>query len=130
MPYQRRIYHTLESLQYGFLYFFAGFLAGAMLDRVFPVVNEKKNTLVILIEALVQCLALVLVVYFIRYRVKQIPLFFHTQALEGYVPYGTPEYGGELMIAIMFVGAQFNLIRKVDILSRRFQSMLGREGII
>jgi hypothetical protein len=44
-----------------------------------------------------------------------------------YKPYEASEYSGEIIIAIVLLGAQFNLIKKLDLLSRRFYSWLYDE---
>jgi hypothetical protein len=44
-----------------------------------------------------------------------------------YKPYEASEYSGEVIIALVFLGAQFNLIKKLDLLSRRFYSWLYNE---
>lgn len=46
---------------------------------------------------------------------------------KGYKPYESSEYGGEVMIAIVLLGAQFNLIKRLDLLSRRFYQWLYDE---
>lgn len=113
-----RIQNILEILQYGLLYLVAGFLSGAFLDTCFPLADEKKDTTEIFGEVVGQSMLLILVIYYVRKLVKIVPFMF--QFTKSYRPYGATEYSGEIMIAIVLIGSQFSLLKKIDILSRRF----------
>jgi hypothetical protein len=108
----------LETLQYGLLYLIAGFLAGSFLDTLFPLAEEKKDTIEILGEVIAQSMLLIITIYYVRKLVKVVPFMF--QFTKSYRPYGATEYSGEVMIAIVLIGSQFSLLKKIDILSRRF----------
>lgn len=113
-----RIQNLLETLQYGLLYLIAGFLAGSFLDTLFPLAEEKKDTIEILGEVIAQSMLLIITIYYVRKLVKVVPFMF--QFTKSYRPYGATEYSGEVMIAIVLIGSQFSLLKKIDILSRRF----------
>ena len=125
-----RIMELLESIQYGFLYLVAGFGVGVTLDYSFPTFNEQTRTSTLFIEVLIQCLLLIVLTYYIRKVVKIVPFLFMldiTGKGKLYKPYQAEEYGGEIMIAIVLLGAQFNLIKKLDLLSRRFYAWIYDE---
>lgn len=126
-----RVMELLESIQYGVLYLVAGFGLGVALDYSFPAYNEQTRTSVLFTEVAIQSLLLVIFTYYLRKIIKIIPfmfmLDFSGKGRSTYKPYESEEYGGEVMIAIVLLGAQFNLIKKLDLLSRRFYSWLYDE---
>jgi len=120
-----RVMELFESLQYGLGYLILSFLSGISLDYAFPRYDENKNKWTVLGEVIAQCLTLIIVVYYVRKIVKIMPFLFVIQwDLDGdgkvpmYKPYEASEYGGELMIAIVLIGTQLNLIKKIDLVSR------------
>lgn len=125
-----RVMELLESIQYGFLYLVAGFGVGVTLDYSFPSFNEQTRTSTLFLEVILQCLLLIVLTYYLRKVVKIVPFLFMldiTGKGKSYKPYQAEEYGGEVMIAIVLLGAQFNLIKKLDLLSRRFYSWIYDE---
>jgi hypothetical protein len=126
-----RVMELLESIQYGVLYLISGFATGVALDYSFPPYVEQVRTSTLFIEVALQCLFLIILTYYLRKVVKIVPFLFMIgptgKARSTYKPYEVEEYGGEIMIAIVFLGAQFNLIKKLDLLSRRFYSWLYDE---
>jgi hypothetical protein len=116
-----RFMEILESIQYGIAYLVVGFLAGTVLDFSFPSFNEETPTKVVFLEVVLQSLLLIVLVFYVRLLVKTMPsLFdFHFGKRSRYVPYSASEYGGELMISLAVIGAQFHLIKKLDFLSRK-----------
>jgi hypothetical protein len=126
-----RLMELLESIQYGVLYLVAGFGLGVTLDYSFPAYNERVKTSTLFLEVAVQCLVLIILTYYLRKVIKIIPFLFVIDftgsGKSKYTPYQSEEYGGEVMIAIVLLGAQFNLIKKLDLLSRRFYSWLYDE---
>ena len=123
-----RVMELLESIQYGLLYLIVGFATGVTLDYSFPNYNEQTKTSVLFTEVALQCLLLIILVFYIRKLVKIVPFLFVIDftgsGKSAYKPYEASEYGGEIIIAIVLLGAQFNLIKKLDLLSRRFYSWL------
>jgi hypothetical protein len=126
-----RVMELLESIQYGVLYLIVGFATGVTLDYSFPNYNEQTKTSVLFTEVALQCLLLIILVFYIRKLVKIVPFLFvidfSGSGKSSYKPYEASEYGGEIIIAIVLLGAQFNLIKKLDLLSRRFYSWLYSE---
>lgn len=126
-----RIMELLESMQYGLLYLFVSFAIGVTLDFSFPSFNEDTPTRTLFLEVIVQCFLLILLTFYIRKLVKIVPFLFMLDfsgtGKQLYKPYGAAEYGGETIIAIIFLGTQFNLIKKLDLLARRFYKWLYDE---
>ncbi len=120
-----RFMQLFEILQYGFLYILASFFAGSFVDTLFPKPDEKAPTGKLLVEVTLQSLLFVLSVFYIRKIVKLVPLAIKAK---GFRPYETDEYSGEMIIAVVLVATQFGLLKKIDILSRRFyKDFLGIE---
>jgi hypothetical protein len=126
-----RIMELLESIQYGILYLVVGFGVGVALDYSMPTYNENVSTRTLFLEVALQCLLLIIITFYLRKIVKICPFLFVIDftgsGKSKYKPYGAEEYGGEVMIALVFLGAQFNLIKKLDLLSRRFYKWLYDE---
>jgi hypothetical protein len=122
-----RVYHILESLQYGILYLIAAFIGGVGLDFTFPHADEKKTTGELFREVTLQCLLLILVVIFVRYCVKSVPILFPVGSGSSYVPYQTAEFDGEMMMGLVFLSSQLNLLEKINILSHRLYAYLFNE---
>jgi hypothetical protein len=126
-----RVMELLESIQYGVLYLLVGFATGVTLDYSFPSFNEQTKTSVLFFEVALQCLLLIILTFYIRKLVKIVPflfvLDFTGSGKSSYKPYEASEYSGEVIIAIVFLGAQFNLLKKLDLLSRRFYTWLYNE---
>lgn len=128
---ENRVMELLESIQYGVLYLVLGFVLGVTLDYSFPSFNEQTRTSVLFTEVAIQCLLLIVLVFYLRKIVKIVPFLFVIDftgsGKSSYKPYEAAEYSGEVIIAIVLLGAQFNLIKKLDLLSRRFYSWLYDE---
>jgi hypothetical protein len=128
MPAERHtlsVYSALESLQYGFLYLVAAFVGGTALDFTFPRFTKDRPTGQLALEVLLQCLLLVVVVIVIRFIVQKVPFVLHHRArATGYAPYGTSEFGGEMMMGLVFLSSQLNLIAKIDDLATRMYEWL------
>jgi hypothetical protein len=121
-----RVMELLESLQFGIAYLVVGFMTGTLLDWAFPTYNEEKPFWEVFREVVFQCVLLIIIVFYIRKIVKVMPFLFVINfyingdgKIEPYHPYSSTEYSGEIMIAVALVGAQFNLIKKFDLLSRK-----------
>ena len=121
-----RIMQLLESIQFGLGYLIVGFASGVALDYSMPSFDETTPTGTLFLEVALQCLLLIVLVFYIRKVVKIMPFLFVLNH-KTYKPYQASEYGGEVMIAIALLGAQFNLIKKLDLLSRRFYLWLYNE---
>ena len=129
-----RVMEILESLQFGLGYLIVGFFAGTILDYSFPKFEENEPTSKLFTDVLFQCLLLIIMVFYIRKIVKIMPFLFvlnvdinRNGKVDGYRAYEATEYGGEVMIAVAILGAQFNLIKKLDLLSRRLYRWLYNE---
>ena len=126
-----RIMELLESIQYGVAYLAIGFSVGVGLDYSMPAYNENVKTSTLFLEIALQSLLLIILTFYLRKLVKIMPFLFVIDftgsGKSRYRPYQAEEYGGEVMIALVFLGAQFNFIKKLDLLSRRFYKWLYDE---
>lgn len=124
-----RIMELLESIQYGVAYLAIGFGAGVALDYAMPSYNEDVKSSILFLEVAIQSLLLIIVTFYLRKLIKIIPFLFSINFTGSgkYKPYQSEEYGGEVMIALVLLGAQFNFIKKLDLLSRRFYKWLYDE---
>jgi hypothetical protein len=122
-----RMYHILESIQYGVLYMVAAFIGGVGLDFSFPHYDPKKPVAEIRSEVMYQCIALVVTVLVVRSLVKSIPFLFPVPKGLNFVPYKTAEFNGEMMMGFVFLGCQLNLIQKLDFLAGRLYNWLFDE---
>ena len=121
------IYSVLEAVQYGALYLFAAFAAGVTLDTFFPHFDDKTSTAQMLGEVVGQCLALIIVVFYVRVYIHKIPILFPVIGGKHYVPYETTEFDGEMMMGLIFLGCQLNLVKKIDALSSRLYKFIYNE---
>jgi len=126
-----RFMELIEGIQYGLAYLIIGFLAGTLLDYSFPNHDENTPVKTVLVEALLQCILLIVLVFYVRKLVKIMPSLFDIHfgfTKKGkYKAYSASEYGGELMISLAVIGAQFHLIKKLDFLSRKFYKWIFDE---
>lgn len=129
-----RVMELLETIQFGLGYLFVGFTAATLLDYSFPSFKEDISTQELFFEVLMQGILLAIAVFYVRKIVKIMPFMFilHTDIngdgkVDKYIPYMASEYGGEVMIALVMIGAQFNLIKKIDLLSRRLYKAIYNE---
>jgi hypothetical protein len=129
-----RIMELLETLQFGIGYLVVGFIAGTLLDYTFPHYKEDIETKTLFFEVLLQGVLLAISVFYVRKIVKIMPFVFvlHKDIngdgkIDKYHPYQATEYSGEVMIALVLIGAQFNLIKKIDLLSRRLYRWIYNE---
>lgn len=127
-----RIMQLLESFQYGIGYIFVSFLAGVGVDLLFPNYDEEKETWTLFLEIVLQSILLIFVVFYVRKLVKLVPFMFvltenGKPIAPEFRPYEAPEYNGEVMIAVILIGSQFNLIKKIDLMSRRLYKWMFDE---
>ena len=116
----REIYVLLEGIEYGVLYMVAAFFGGVSLDAIFPQFDEKTSKADLVYQVVLQCLALIIVTFVIRFFVKQVPVPWHPANSVGYVPYQTSAYSGEMLMGLIYLGSQMNLVAKIDKLSKTF----------
>lgn len=129
-----RVMELLETVQFGIGYLVVGFFGGTLLDYSFPHFKEDIETKRLFLEVLLQGILLAITVFYVRKIVKIMPFLFVLNTdvngdgkIDAYHPYQATEYSGEVMIALVVVGAQFNLIKKIDLLSRRLYKWIYGE---
>ena len=116
----------LESMQYGILYAVAAFLVGGTLNLLFEPYTEKITTGQLAFQVFYEVVLIVIGVYYLRKIVKIVPFLFDVHIPGGptFRPYLTTEYGGEIVISLIFIGVQFRFIRKLDLLANRLYNIL------
>ena len=126
-----RIMEILESFQYGIGYILVCFFLGVGLDFMFPTYDESKSTLAIFGEVVLQCLALILFVFYGRKLVKIMPFMFNLRhplfggkEVPTFKAYQSTEYEGEVIIGFVLVATQTNLLKKIDHISRALYEWL------
>lgn len=131
---EARIMELLESIQFGLGYLSIGFIAGVFIDALFPRYDETKEIHLVFFETVLHALTLIIVVFYVRKIVKIMPFLFVIDLdtngdgkVSKYHPYQATEYSGELMIALILVGSQLNLIKKVDLLARKIYKVIHKE---
>jgi len=127
MKHHATIYNLLESVQYGFFYMVFAFLAGTGLDFLFPVFSNTIQTSVLVWEVTGQCMALIILTYFIRELIQSIPFLFPVPHGSGFKPYVSAEFEGEMMMGFVFLGVQLNLIHKIDLLAQKLYNWFFNE---
>jgi hypothetical protein len=130
-----RIMELLESFQYGIGYILICFFLGVGLDFLFPKFDEEIPLGQLFVEITLQCLALIVFVFYGRKLVKVMPfLFFFNRSLFGgkgvpkYRAYESTEYEGEVVIGFVLVATQTNLLKKLDKLSRSLYELMFGEA--
>ena len=116
-----RFNELLELIQYNVIYCISAFIGGFSINAIFPEYNETVSIGRLSLEIIGELLALVLVVFYIRRFAKVIPFLFHVTGSgpNGFKPYLSTEYQGEIALGIIFVGVQFRLIRKLALLANK-----------
>ena len=112
-----RMIKLLEIIQYAFLYIIVTMGFGIAFENLFPVPDNDKSIIYILLEIFAQCILSAIAVFYIRKIVKLFP--FILSRISGYQSHKIDEYNGEIIIGLIFVGIQTNLIEKFDILRKK-----------
>lgn len=119
-----RTNELLELGQYAVIYAIASVIVSGSLNLIFPAYTEGISTSKLAFEIFFEIVIITIAVYYMRKVIKTIPFLFHVSwpGASKYVPYLSTEFDGELAIGIIFIGMQFRLIKKLDLLSRRLYS--------
>ena len=112
-----RINEIYEIFQYGLLYIIVTIIWGFYLNKLFPPKDENKSNMEILTEIVLQAIAIAISVFYIRKICQLIPLLIN---LKGYREYKTTEYGGEVIISLIFMTTQKHIVNKINLLNRRY----------
>lgn len=124
---QVRLINIVGTIQYGILYFIIYFFLGMFIEYIFPPFTTKISTNSLALQILLQCLVVLIAVFYVQKFVESIPgilsffpdLFDRQKLIsQGYVPYGIQEYRGEMISSLILVGVQFNLLKKIILLSK------------
>lgn len=110
-----RINELYEIFQYSILYIIVTIIWGFYLNRMFPPEDESKERQVILFEVVLQALAIAISVFYIRKLCQMFPLLIN---FKEYKEYKTSEYGGEVILSIVFMTTQKHIINKINLLNR------------
>ena len=76
---------------------------------------EKESKLKILMIVFIQIIVNVICVYYIKKIVQTIPFIFNHPPYGNY-NYNIDEFNGEMIFGFIFIGAQFNLLNKINYL--------------
>ena len=114
-----RFNELYEIFQYGLLYIIVTIVWGFYLNRMFPPDDESKEGIIILSEVILQAIAIAISVFYIRKICQMFPLLIN---FKGYREYKTSEYGGEVILSIIFMTTQKHIINKINLLNRRYLS--------
>lgn len=119
-----RANELLELGQYAAMYAIVSVIVSGSLNLVFPAYTEGIGTGKLALEIFYEIVIITIVVFYIRKLIKTVPFLFHVSwpGASKYVPYQSTEFDGEIAIGIIFIGMQFRLIKKLDLLSRRLYS--------
>ena len=112
-----RFNELYEILQYSVIYMIISFFWGFYLNRMFPPLNEEKSNIQILSEIVLQAVAIALSIFYIRKLCQMIPLLIN---FKGYSEYKTSEYGGAVIISIVFMTTQKHIRNKINLLNSRY----------
>lgn len=121
-----RLINVGGSIQYGILYCISFFIIGVILNAIFPEFTKNISLLELSGWILLQCIALIVVLFYVRKFVEAIPgmfsffpSYFNIRELEqkGFIPYGVDEYRGDLASSLVLIGTQVNLFHKITYLT-------------
>lgn len=123
---QVRFINIIGTIQYGILYFIIYFFVGLVIEYLFPRFTTKISVNSLVLQILGQCLIVLIAVFYVQKFVESIPgilsffpgLFDRNKLIdEDYKPYTIQEYKGEMISSLILVGVQFNLLKKIILLS-------------
>jgi hypothetical protein len=112
-----RLNELLEIVQYGAAYCITAFVASSALNLFFTPYSESVSTGRLAAEVIWELLLNVITIYYLRLFVKAMPALHLVGARND--AYKTTEFNGEVAIGIIFIGVQFRLIKKLDLLANR-----------
>lgn len=112
-----RMNELLEIVQYGTVYCITAFVASSGLNLLFTPYSEKVSTGRLAAEVIWELLLNVITIYYLRLLVRSVPALHLVGARND--AYKTTEFNGEIAISIIFIGVQFRLIKKLDLLANR-----------
>ena len=115
---KERFLKLLGTVQYTILYIIVTLFFAYLIDQVF--FNkyediEKESKLKILMIVFIQIIVNVICVYYIKKIVQTIPFIFNHPPYGNY-NYNIDEFNGEMIFGFIFIGAQFNLLNKINYL--------------
>lgn len=122
-----RFINIMGSIQYGIFYSVIYFLAGLLLHVIFPPFTKEIALTTLAGWILLQCLALIIVVFYVRKFVEVIPgllsffpTLFNVSDLKkkGWIPYGIDEFHGDITTSLVLIGTQYRLLEKVAYLTK------------
>ena len=112
-----RFNELYEILQYSIIYMIISFFWGFYLNQMFPPEDDNKEGHVILLEIILQALAIAISAFYIRKICQIFPLLIN---FKGYNENKTIEYGGAVIISIVFMTTQKHIQNKINLLNLRY----------
>ena len=110
-----RRYRILEIIQYTILYVLITLAIAPRLDSLFPEFDEKKSYNRILIETVLQLVAVSVTIFYVRKIVKIIPPI-GLLLDKAYNVGTTPDYNGGIVMGLVLVHSQKHLTSKISFL--------------
>lgn len=117
-----RLYKLLEISQYILLYLLISMPISVLLEEIFPDVDENKSTWKIMIEIILQIIALGILIFYIMKVVKLVPFIFMGD--KSYIEHKVFEYEGSITLSLVLLGTQKNLVSKIHIIRSRLRDII------
>ena len=123
-----RFINIIGSIQYGILYSIIYLIMGIFLNVIFPKL-VKGNLLHVFGWIILQCIAIILITFYVQKFVKAIPglasffpTYFDINILhaKGFIPYGISEYSGDIASSLILIVTQINLLEKISYFTFEF----------
>ncbi len=92
------------------------------MEKIFPKADNNKDTIIILLEIVLQTSFIAVYVFYLQKIVKLVPFIF--MGSRSYRPYKVFEYSGEITISLILINTQQNLINKIQIINDRLLNYL------
>lgn len=121
---RERLLKLLEIAQYSIIYAILGAFFSSLIDHLFKKFlpyDENASTTWILFQITFQCVIISLTVYYLRKITHIFPFVFMGLSRK---EYRTMEYQGNIMLAMVFLGTQFEFMRKLILFQERISAII------
>jgi hypothetical protein len=115
-----RISKLLEMIQDGIIIFILAFYAGSGIDKVFGTANEKMTDAELVGWVMLQLIANIVVIYYIRKVAETIPFMFSLSSNYMSNKKGEVDAASGFVSSIIFISVQKNFQNKLALLKTRF----------
>jgi hypothetical protein len=117
------------TIQYGLLYGILYLFCGILINNIFPAYTTNIQLRSLFMWIILQSIVIIIATFYSQKFVEAIPGwaslfpgFFNPEELKskGWKPYGIPEYKGDMAASIILIGTQINLLKKIELFTRKF----------